>query len=173
MCFEVSGRNPKKYSKSVRQRRRSSSHCEPTNSSSLRVQICGFACVSTLVLLLPSAVLSFGDPRLACSPPVARVERLDMVGINVAGAGRARMENRILVPAHSASNTGRLLQHRSKSEQKAISDSLPPGIDLLLGTKLQHKMKMKVEQGNVRLEIRNLPSKNSWSSHRPGTGLQD
>lgn len=83
-------------------------------------------------------------------------KRLDTEGIEVHGVGKARMGERVLIPARFRTH-GDQLQIEARVCNKK---SLPPGIDLLICTKLQHKLKMKIDQGNDRLEIRNLPPRN-------------
>ena len=74
--------------------------------------------------------------------------------LRMSGLGSATMGDRVMVP----------VQFRAKevTEQIEARESdikhLPPGIDLLIGTKDQRRMKMKIDQGNDRLEIKRTRS---------------
>ena len=72
------------------------------------------------------------------------------------------MGDRVMVP----------VQFRAKeaTEQIEARESgikhLPPGIDLLIGTKDQRRMKMKIDQGNDRLEIKRTRSGSQGGASR-------
>ena len=74
--------------------------------------------------------------------------------LKMAGLGTATVGDRVEVPVQF--RTKEAMEHIFARESE--TQHLPPGIDLLIGTKDQRRMKMKIDQGNDRLEIRKTTS---------------
>ena len=75
--------------------------------------------------------------------------------LRMAGLGAATMGDRVEVPVQF--RTMEATEH-IKARVSEVRH-LPPGIDFLIGTKDQKAMKMKIDQGNDRLEIKKTSSK--------------
>ena len=74
--------------------------------------------------------------------------------LKMAGLGTATVGDRVEVPVQF--RTKEAMEHIFARESE--TQHLPPGIDLLIGTKDQRRMKMKIDQGNDRLEVRKTAS---------------
>ena len=81
-------------------------------------------------------------------------ERKSNKPLRMSGLGSATMGDRVVVPVQF--RTMEATEHIEARESDI--KHLPPGIDLLIGTKDQNEMKMKIDQGNDRLEIKRTKS---------------
>ena len=82
-------------------------------------------------------------------------QRMSRRPLRMAGLGAATMGDRVNVPVKCRTGCAELHIDARVSGPK----HLPTGADFLVGTRLQHSLEMKMDQGNDRLEIGKTPSK--------------
>ena len=78
---------------------------------------------------------------------VLSTEPLELVGV---GEGSAWIGNKVKAPLKFRTGRETIMVEARMCDPK----HLPQGVDVLLGTDIQHTMKMKVDQGNERLEMK-------------------